>query len=232
METKPLLVIRERLAAYMEALGVSANELARRSGIPQSTISRILNGTTENPETGTVLPLVDALNVPTRDFFNPNVTVSALTFARQRDGSYQLEQNVEPLQGQRRTVPLISWVKAGSWSEIVDAFQPGDADQWVPAPMNASERTFALRVLGVSMEPEFHEGDVIIVDPDAAAEHRKFVVVRLDHREEATFKQLIVEDGRRYLKALNPAWPEPYIEVTQDATICGVVVSATRTKHY
>lgn len=41
---------------------------------------------------------------------------------------------------------------------------------------------------------------------------------------EATFKKLIVEGNERYLKALNPAWPEPIIRINGNATICGVVV--------
>jgi SOS-response transcriptional repressor LexA len=49
-------------------------------------------------------------------------------------------------------------------------------------------------------------------------------VVRLEDTHEATFKQLIVESGRMYLKALNPDWPTRIIEVTEDAFICGVVV--------
>ena len=38
-----------------------------------------------------------------------------------------------------------------------------------------------------------------------------------------TFKQLIIEEGHRYLKALNPDWPHRIIEVNSNATICGVV---------
>jgi SOS-response transcriptional repressor LexA len=74
------------------------------------------------------------------------------------------------------------------------------------------------------MEPRFHEGDLIFVDPDATPVHGKYVVVQLDESNEATFKQLIVEENRQYLKALNPDWPNRIIEVNAAATICGVVV--------
>jgi SOS-response transcriptional repressor LexA len=50
------------------------------------------------------------------------------------------------------------------------------------------------------------------------------VVVRLDESNEATFKQLIIEEGKQYLKALNPDWPNRIIEVDEEATICGVIV--------
>ena len=50
------------------------------------------------------------------------------------------------------------------------------------------------------------------------------MVVRLDESNEATFKQLIIEEGKQYLKALNPDWPNRIIEVNEKATICGVIV--------
>jgi len=49
-------------------------------------------------------------------------------------------------------------------------------------------------------------------------------VVRLDDRGEVTFKRLVIEGERRYLKPLNPNWPEKIIEVPDDARIVGVVI--------
>ena len=53
---------------------------------------------------------------------------------------------------------------------------------------------------------------------------RRYVVVRLEDSQETTFKQLVIEEGHQYLKALNPDWPNRIIEVNSNATICGVVV--------
>lgn len=125
-------------------------------------------------------------------------------------------------------VPLISWVQAGEWGGIVDNFAPGDAEEWLPCPVKCGPKTFVLRVRGVSMEDKFHDGDLIFVDPDVQPENGSFVIVRLDHRSETTFKQLILEGEpphqRRYLKPYNPNWPEKIIEVSEHATIVGVVV--------
>lgn len=120
--------------------------------------------------------------------------------------------------------PLISWVQAGEWSEISEGYVPQYESELLPCPVRCSEETFVLRVHGVSMEPKFHEGDLIFVDPNATPSHGKYVVVQLDESNEATFKQLIVEENRQYLKALNPDWPNRIIEVNAAATICGVVV--------
>jgi SOS-response transcriptional repressor LexA len=74
------------------------------------------------------------------------------------------------------------------------------------------------------MEPRFHDGDLIFVDPEVPAANGKYVVVSFEEPGETTFKQLIVEGRRRYLRALNPDWPERIIEFGGAATICGVVV--------
>jgi SOS-response transcriptional repressor LexA len=62
------------------------------------------------------------------------------------------------------------------------------------------------------------------VDPEVVAESGKHVVVKLEDTDEAAFKQLIIEGGRKYLKALNPDWPERITEMSETAIVCGVVV--------
>ena len=74
------------------------------------------------------------------------------------------------------------------------------------------------------MEPRFHNGDLVFVDPDVTADSGNYVIVQLEDSDEATFRQLIVEGGRTYLKALNPDWPDRIIEIDENARICGVVV--------
>lgn len=70
--------------------------------------------------------------------------------------------------------------------------------------------------------PREVEGDTIIVGPVAEAGHGTFVVVRLDDAQEATFKQLVIDGGSRFLKPLNPRYP--VVPINGNATIVGVVV--------
>ncbi len=124
-------------------------------------------------------------------------------------------------------VPLISWVTAGQWSEIVDNYRPGQGEKPVYTTRKAGPRAYALRVVGDSMEnpngrPTYPQGSIIIVDPDREALHGSAVIVRLDDSEQVTFKQLVVEGGIRYLKPLNPRYP--IMKVDRKATFCGVVV--------
>ncbi len=84
-------------------------------------------------------------------------------------------------------------------------------------PGGHGPRAFFLRVEGDSMENpggphSFREGELILVDPDGRARHRDFVVAVVDGGR-ATFKQLIDADGERYLKAINPGWHRPRIDL-------------------
>lgn len=133
--------------------------------------------------------------------------------------------NVDQVPKMAAPVPLISWVQAGDWCGVVDNFAPGDADEWLPCPKAHGPNTFALRVRGVSMEPKYRDGAVIFVDPARQADHLSNVVVRLENDKEATFKQLVVEGEKRFLRPLNPDWPGPKLmEINESATICGVVI--------
>ncbi|EGY53117.1 LexA family protein [Neisseria shayeganii] len=125
-------------------------------------------------------------------------------------------------------IPLISSVQAGTWAEIIDNFQPGDADEWLNTTTKHSGSSFALKVSGESMKNpgsrySFDDGDIILVDPEKPYHNGSLVVVRLNGDKKATFKKLIIEEGKMYLKALNPDWPDPIIPMTDEAQICGVV---------
>jgi len=137
-------------------------------------------------------------------------------------------KNTDPGPDSKGQYPLISWVQAGAWETIVDNFAPGDADEWLDSPVRVSGESYYLRVRGESMydpldHKSFKHGEIILVDPHRDAENGSFVIVRLDDELEATFKQLIIEGEKRFLKALNPTWPNRIFEVNGNATICGVV---------
>ena len=97
----------------------------------------------------------------------------------------------------------------------------------------AAAEPYALRVIGDSMTPEFEDGHIIIVDPGMPASHGAYVVV--DYDGETTFRQFIVEEGRKLLRALNPAYPDTPIEGAYN--VRGVVIQRSRPgrrniKHY
>ena len=79
---------------------------------------------------------------------------------------------------------------------------------------------YALRVVGDSMEPEFADGCVVIIDPGHAPRDGSYVVV--EFAGDVFFRQLVFDGERRFLKPLNPKYGG--FELTPPYTIRGGVV--------
>jgi SOS-response transcriptional repressor LexA len=96
--------------------------------------------------------------------------------------------NISPVPMGVTRIPLISYVQAGSFTEVFDNFQPGDADDWLMTDLRISSHAFALQIKGDSMLPEFKPGDRVIIDPDVEPHPGDFVVAK-NGTNEATFKK-------------------------------------------
>ncbi len=97
----------------------------------------------------------------------------------------------------------------------------------------ANSEPFALRVMGDSMEPEFKDGCIIIIDSAAAVESGSYVLAMVD--EEYIFRQFIIENDRYYLRALKQGYEE--ISLKNKDAVRGVIVQRAGTrrkdhKHY
>lgn len=76
----------------------------------------------------------------------------------------------------------------------------------------SAAESFALMVLGDSMEPEFVEGDIIIIEPEGLATDGSYVMAWLDN--EWIFRQLKKSDNEAdgwRLCPLNPKYPSANI---------------------
>ena len=122
-----------------------------------------------------------------------------------------------------QAIPLIGWTTAGEWSNAEDGFHVGEADEYYQTTRRHGPRTYALRIVGDSMQntdgkrPTYFDGDIIIVDPDAAgsAGNTDRVIAKLcdeslDMERRVTFKQLVIDGPQRYLKPLNDTYKPIY----------------------
>lgn len=147
--------------------------------------------------------------------------VLGLTVAQLMGGS----ENVQAGPEVRGRVPLISAVQAGNYKMHVDNHHPDDGgEDRISTTVPVKRHTFALRVSGDSMEPEFKEGAILIVEPEMEAQPGDFIIAK-NGEEETTFKQLVRDGGDWYLKPLNDRYP---IKPLGKATIVGVVRAVER----
>ena len=127
-----------------------------------------------------------------------------------------------------RRYPVISEVQAGEWSDIVDQFSPGDADEWQESPKDAGSHGFWLRITNDSMTSpsgkSFPEGMLVLVNPDAEVMPGNYVVAKLIDSDKATFKQYVEDASGKYLKPLNPSYR--MIPINGNCQFVGKVVEA------
>lgn len=195
----------QRIKEGRKRLGLSVEDFAKRVGVSRGSVQQWEKGTTAPNRTRQPV-VADALGL----------TVSELMSET---------ENVSSVEKKFGVVPLISWVKAGDWMEAADPLQPGDAEKWLPCPVNHGERAFALRVRGDSMTAAFGrsypEGCIIFVDPDRRAPvNGERVVAKLAGTDEVTFKVFKEEDGRRWLQPLNPS----HLPIREAFKILGTVI--------
>ncbi|MBD8091712.1 peptidase S24 [Pseudomonas fluorescens] len=135
--------------------------------------------------------------------------------------------NVSEVSGRFGKVPLISWVQAGAWCE--SNFEQHDGESWLSCPVPISESGYALKVLGDSMTNpgpgrSYPTGCIIFVDPEAETKTGDRVIARVPRTNEATFKILVEDAGRQFLRPINPQYP--IIDITEETHICGKVVGS------
>jgi SOS-response transcriptional repressor LexA len=72
-------------------------------------------------------------------------------------------KNLELIDAQILSVPLVSWVQAGLVGEAFDPYSSGVGEEYYPVPYHRAS-LIALRVHGHSMNREAPEGAIIVVD--------------------------------------------------------------------
>lgn len=184
--------------------------IAKKIGIAAPSLNNICSGKTKSLHSDTALKL-------SRVF---NVRLAWLTEGelpkRASEPSSQSDVTDIALKGH---VPIISAVQAGDYVEVIDNFAVGDPRlEWVPSPIPVRAHTFALRVEGDSMEPDFPQGYILFVEPEASPLPGDYVIAK--NGDAATFKQLIRDGNDWYLRPINPRYP---VKPLGEATIVGVV---------
>ncbi|MBH0088624.1 LexA family transcriptional regulator [Pseudoalteromonas sp. NSLLW218] len=205
--------LAKRLGYVLEIRNITQEKVASAIGTSQQSIHAICSGKTLKPRN--LVAIARFLNV-------------SADWLESGGGNMDLaENNAVGVTQFCSSVPLISWVQAGHWADI----HLNDIDEFYPCPEKHSKATYSLKVKGESMSPDFINGEIIFVDPEVEARNGSCVVIRQNGNTEATFKQLIIDGSQKYLKALNPNWPNPIIEMLPDAVICGVVIGSYRKRN-
>lgn len=211
----------DRIAKAIAASGKRKGEIAAECGVANSAVTQWISGESKSLRPENLYALAKATG------FLPEW----LAIGEGPERTPEADANVSTVAQPEMSFsyPIISWVTAGAWAEAVEPFPPGFSDQYEISDYNSKGAAFWLEVKGDSMTSpvgiSIPEGMMILVDTEADVISGKLVVAKLADSNEATFKKLVIDGGRRFLKPLNPAYP---LEVcAEGCRIVGVVVRAT-----
>lgn len=207
---------------FTEKSPYSQREFAKKYNLgSHNNLSQYLNGRrTLNVKLASIV--AGALGIEVADF-SPRL---AKEIAALQGGANVKLLDDEELARKKKQIPLISFVQAGSLTDVGDLIP----DEYIEAFGDHPDGCFALKVSGDSMTPVFDDGDYVVIDPARCPKIGSYVVARSDMTgmAEATLKQYFEvdfdEEGRKIfeLRPLNPMYP-PMHSVKHKLHVIGVV---------
>lgn len=208
----PKTIVANNIAKLMDEIKIKEAELARQTGLPQTTVNRLLLGETSDPRGSTLKSIAKFFKIPIDYLLND-----------EPDLSLRLKGTVNVYnKNSWINVPVISWEQALSWSFMHQNFNHLNHKQWIITEKNLGDLAFAIYSKPF-MEPRFRKDSILIVDPETKPEDGQFVVLSIQSQP-VTVKQILVDGGDIYLKSFDSAVPSSLIS-SKDCII-GVIVEA------
>lgn len=202
-----------RLREGLDVRGMTQAELAKRSGISKSSISRYIKGDWEGKQSA-VYELAKALGVTEAWLMGYDVPMES-------DTALAIPPGFAPLP-EMESVPLVGQIACG---QPITAEENLEGYVSIPAEWHA---TFTLMCKGDSMEPTIHDGDLVAIRKDVEVENGEIAAVRIE--DEATLKHVYLHADYIELRPENPAYSSIIRrkEEMNDVTIEGKAVGLCR----
>ena len=175
-----MMNLNRQLRQLLCQAGLSENELARRTGVAQQVINRLLSGENTNPKLSTLRPLAQYFDVSISELLG--------------------EPRSSATGSMMHSIPFLHdniWRDDVAWSERLKTGE----QVWVDCEPRAA--LFALRMPDDTMEPQFSAGTLLIFDPHAQAVSGDFVLWKT-RPSEVSLRQYFFHEAQQYIKSLNP----------------------------
>lgn len=211
--------IGNKLRYYRKENKMTQDELAKKLGLGKGTISNYESGY-RTPQEHRLFELAEVLNISINDLFPPTTETEDIVgkiteISAKLEGSRQqkvynfAERELEEQRYIQDHDDYVGQTAAGA---------PIEGQQ--PVPMLGSD-TVKLLVNGDSMEPVFHDGDIIEYHPQPELENGEIGVFAVNGG--VTMKRFRKNDDVR-LESLNKKYKDIVIQETDDFNILGKVI--------
>ncbi|MDF1677383.1 MAG: S24 family peptidase [Legionellaceae bacterium] len=167
---------------------ISVSDLAKVTGLPQPTLYQLYTGVTTNPRKKTLEALAHYFSV----------TINQLT------GKDELPQHLPKKlkeQLELNTAPLLTLEDLYHWPSKIDF----NHKEEIFLEKKTTHATFAIQMIGASMEPMFPEGCLLIFDAEKAIKNNDCAIIFEQAANQFVFKKILSDEHSTYTKFINPA---------------------------
>lgn len=202
---------KENLQTLMVRHGnLSVSDLAKATMLPQPTLHQLYSGTTENPRKKTLAVLADFFSVTSNQLLGIEPLPGNL--------SKRIKQQLNI-----HTTPILTFKDLFHWPDDIDF----ENKKEIILENNSNPSTFAIEMIGSSMEPVFPDGCLLIFDASKLPQDRDCVIIYLKASNQFSFKRLLRDGNAEYVKSINPELDDLTItKVSEDDRLIATLLEA------
>ena len=254
-DKEDMKVFSANLNAILSDRNCKQVELSRATGIPASTLTGYVKGTSL-PIPGNVQKIADYFGVlkstldprfasedsyietipqpatsPIQSIYDqlePNGQRKVITYAEKLRDEQEKRRKAKINEVSEKVVQLYGYdyydhaASAGTGQYLNDV-----RVERIELPVDV-EADFVIPIKGDSMEPDYHDGDLVFIQ--TSVDLNDGVIGVFNYDGEAYIKQLVIDTEQAYLHSLNPAYKDMPITPDTDFRIIGEVVDLYREK--
>lgn len=198
----------DNLNFLMKASNINANELARKTGLPASTIKKIRNNDNPNPTLSTLLPIAKCFKI----------TLSQLI----GEQTFQKEDN-ETLSATNDQIKVFNWDQLNI--QMLPETQQHPPYKTVKTITKYNQSSYA-SIIPNEFYKDFPKNTIILIDPSCSKNNLDILLVNHVLSNTFTLKQYIREDSNEYLKSLIKGMP--IAKLSSEYKILGVIIEAIK----
>lgn len=185
--------LKDILSFLMDECDIDDATLARETGVPASSISRMRLNAEANPTASTLRPIAR--------FFS--VSISQL-LGDEPLPEDRLPGTHNPIGFTSLRMPIIGWDCILDWLDNEGKNTKNDLKQWISTEKDIGEKSFALMIDTNAFGLAFRKGSLIIVDPDQKPYDGDLVLIKLQEERNIFLKQFLIDGSDYYMRSVNP----------------------------
>lgn len=239
--------IGNQIKTFRKSAGFTQDELAKRLNTTKQTISRYEKGDRKANQ-DMLFELCDIFDVSIDDFFpSQNETLQSPTTSpiqtiydqlhqprQAKVLTYAERQLKEQNEEETKENEVSEFIQLYSYDYYDHPASAGTGQylndvrvERIELPVDI-DADFVIPIKGDSMEPEYHDGDLIFIQ--TSVDLNNGVIGVFNYNGDAYIKQLVIDKEQAYLHSLNPAYKDMPITPETDFRIIGEVVDIYREK--